>query len=556
MATSPATTFDHSYDVIVVGSGAAGMSTAMGAADEGLNVLILESAETWGGNTARSGGGMWLPNNPLMRRDGVGDSREDALTYLEATVGDEGRSTSRARKEAYVDSVDDFVLTAEKYGMRFARAAEYPDYYPELPGGKIGRSIEVEPFDTHRIGEWWERCEAPAALPLKTDDVWLVSRSWSTVSGMVRGAQVVGRALRGAVRRQRLAGIGAGLASAFLDIVVQQQGTELWLESPLEELLIEDGRVVGVRTTRDGRPITIGATRGVMLAGGGFEHNAAWRLELQGVEGHSSGAHSNVGSVIALAREAGAATELMDDAWWGGSVAAPPGGEPAFIVAERSLPHSLMVDAQGDRFVNESESYVDLGHHMLEHDKNGAYWLVMDAQFTRRYLRTFALDPKGNRAMREAGILVKAPTLAELARGIDVDPTRLTSTVDRFNAFSRAGIDGDFGRGNSAYDRYYGDPLNLPNPNLGTVEKGPFTAYRVVVGDLGTKGGVVADEHSRALREDGTPIAGLYTSGNTSASPMGRTYPGPGSTLGPAVVFGMRAARHMARAPRPNAEGA
>jgi 3-oxosteroid 1-dehydrogenase len=184
---------------------------------------------------------------------------------------------------------------------------------------------------------------------------------------------------------------------------------------------------------------------------------------------------------------------------------------------------------------------------MLEHDKNGPYWLIMDARFTRRFLRTFALDPKANRAMADAGIVVKAHTIAELATRIGADPERLAATIDRFNGFAKAGVDGDFGRGNSAYDRYYSDPLTRPNPNLGPIGKPPFLAYKVVIGDLGTKGGVVTDAHGRALREDGTVIEGLYSAGNNSASVMGRTYPGPGSTIGPAVVFGVRAARHMAR---------
>ncbi|MBN8881881.1 MAG: FAD-binding protein, partial [Salana multivorans] len=272
----------------------------------------------------------------------------------------------------------------------------------------------------------------------------------------------------------------------------------------------------------------------------------------QGVDGEPSGNPGNLGPPIEAAREVGAALELMDDAWWGASLAPPPGGQPAFIVGERSMPYSLMVDARGRRFANESESYVDLGHHMLELDGGaGPYWLLTDARFSRRYLRTFAMDPRAMKAMRAAGIVVEARTLTELARRIDVDATTLRESVERFNGFARSGVDGDLGRGNSAYDRYYGDPTVHPNPNLGPVERGPFTAYRVVLGDLGTKGGVVTDADARALREDGGVIDGLYAAGNTSASVMGRTYPGPGSTIAPAVVFGLRGARHMARAARP-----
>jgi 3-oxosteroid 1-dehydrogenase len=543
-------TFDHTYDVVVVGSGAAGFATAMGAVDEGLSVLVLEGSGKWGGSTAMSGGGMWLPNNPLMRRAGIGDSREEAITYLEATVGDVGLAASRERKEAFVDGVEDFVTTAEKYGMVFVRATDYPDYYPELAGGKIGRSIEVKPLDAKAIGGWWKTISAPSAMPVKTDDVWLLGRAWSTPAGFVRGAQFVFRALGGAVRGRRLVGIGAGLATSFLQALVLRHRVPLWLNAPLEELVIVDDRVAGVRITRDGRPVSVGATRGVMLAGGGFEHNTEWRLKYHGIEGAPSGNPANRGRPIEIAQQAGAAVELMDEAWWGASIAAAPGHDPAFIVGERSLPYSIMVDAAGKRFANESESYVDMGHHMLEHDKDGPYWLIADARHARRYLRTFALDPKINKAMREAGIMAKAPTLGALATRIGVDPGALRATVERFNGFARSGVDGDFGRGNSAYDRYYGDPTVHPNACLGPLAKGPFTAFKVVIGDLGTKGGVVTDPDGRALREDGTVIDGLYAAGNNSASVMGRTYPGPGSTIGPAAVFGMRAARHMAARPR------
>ncbi|ROR96346.1 3-oxosteroid 1-dehydrogenase [Salana multivorans] len=541
------------YDVVVIGSGGAAFATAMGAVDEGLSVLMVESTDRWGGSTAMSGGGMWLPDNPLMRRDGVGDSREEALAYLEATVGDVGRAASRERREAFVDGVEDFVTTAERFGVRFARATDYPDYYPELPGGKIGRAIEVAPLDSKILGEWWETLRGALPLPAMTNDVWLLGRAWSTPSGMVRGARVVGRILGGVVTGKRLVGIGNAWATAFCKAVVVDRGVELWLGSPLTSLVTDDdGRVTGVRVTRDGVEVEVAARRGVMLAGGGFEANREWRRRYQGVDGEPSGNPGNLGHPIEAAREVGAALELMDDAWWGASLAPPPGGHPAFIVGERSMPYSLMVDARGRRFANESESYVDLGHHMLELDGGaGPYWLLTDARFSRRYLRTFAMDPRAMKAMRAAGIVVEARTLTELARRIDVDATTLRESVERFNGFARSGVDGDLGRGNSAYDRYYGDPTVHPNPNLGPVERGPFTAYRVVLGDLGTKGGVVTDADARALREDGGVIDGLYAAGNTSASVMGRTYPGPGSTIAPAAVFGLRGARHMARAARP-----
>lgn len=538
--------FDETYDVVVVGSGAAAFATALGAVDAGLRVVMLESTAKWGGNSAMSGGGMWLPNNALMQRDRVGDSRAEALSYLEATVGEEGKATSRERKEAFVDGVADFVTTAEKHGMQFVRAKEYADYYPERPGGKLGRAIEHRPFNVRRIGAWWRSTRAPAALPILTDDVWLLGRSWVTWQGFWRGARFVFRALGGLLRGAKLAGIGAGLTASFLEVVVLRHKADLWLETPLEDLVEEGGRVIGVRATRNGKSITIGATRGVMLAAGGFDYNRAWRRQYHGIDGAPSGSPGSLGKPIEIAMAHGAATELLDDAWWGASVAPTSVSGASFIVGERSFPYSILVDAKGERFANESESYVDLGHHMLEHDKDGAYWLVSDKRHGQRYLRTFFVDPKVASAMKKEGVVFIEPTLSELAKKIGVEPIKLERTVERFNGFVRAGVDGDFGRGNSAYDRYYSDPTVGQNPNLGAIEKGPFTAFKVVIGDLGTKGGVVTDTHGRALREDGSVIEGLYSAGNNSASVMGRTYPGPGSTLGPAVVFGLRAARHMA----------
>ncbi|MHA6513322.1 FAD-binding protein [Tessaracoccus sp. Z1128] len=539
-------TFDHSFDVVVVGSGGAAMATALGAVDEKLDVVMLESTDKWGGSTAMSGGGMWLPNNPLMRRERVADSRESALEYMEACIGDAGRATSRERKEAFVDSVADFVTTAERYGVQFVRAGEYPDYYPELPGGRIGRAIEVKPLDSKVLGEWYHTMRLTAPLPIKTDDVWLLQRAWSTWSGFKRGAELVFRLLSFVGTGRRGVGIGAALATAMFAGVVQKGGAKLWLSSPVEDLIIDGDRVVGVRITHEGRTQTVGARRGVMLAGGGFDHNTQMRLQYHGIQGDSSGNPGNLGGPIVMAQRAGAAVELMDDAWWGASVAPAQGGGPSFLVGERALPYSIMVDREGSRFANEAESYVDLGHHMLEHDRDGDFWLIGEARHARRYMRAYALDPRANKKLAAEGSMAKADTVELLARRIRMEPAKLRATVDRFNAFARAGVDDDFGRGKSAYDRYYGDPSVIPNPNLGPLEKGPFTAYRVVIGDLGTKGGVLTDEHARALREDGSVIEGLYAAGNNSASVMGRTYPGPGSTIGPAAVFGLRGARHMA----------
>lgn len=545
------TAWTNEYDVVVAGSGMAGMAAAITAADAGLGVLMLESTDRWGGSSAMSGGGLWLPNNPVMQREGIGDSREEALEYLDQTVGDAGPATSRARKEAFVDNVESFVAMAERLGMRFAAAKDYPDYYPELPGGKIGRAIESEPFDVKQIGDWWasSRGQDGVPAPVKTDDFWLLSRAWSTPAGFARGARVVGRVLGQAVRGRRSVGMGAAVMSALFDIS-QRLGVETWLSTPVEELVLEKDRVVGVRATQQGREVRVRAARGVIFGGGGFDHNIEWRERYHGVDGRdSSGSTGNVGLAIAVGEAAGAAVDLMDDAWWGGSV--PPIGtddSAAFLVSERSMPFSIIVDSRGERFANESESYVDLGHHMFERQRTapGRFWMITDARHARRYLRSYALDPRVNKKRVEAGVQASAPTLSKLSELIGLNAGRLIATVLKFNGFARAGVDADFGRGNSAYDRYYSDPLVRPNPNLGPLEKAPFTAIELVAGDLGTKGGLLTDEFARVLRPDGSVIEGFYASGNCSASVMGRTYPGPGSTLGPAAVFGHIAARHIA----------
>jgi 3-oxosteroid 1-dehydrogenase len=238
----------------------------------------------------------------------------------------------------------------------------------------------------------------------------------------------------------------------------------------------------------------------------------------------------------------------MDDAWWGFSVPDPDGKTPMFTLAERSFPFGLIVDQTGERYVNESASYVDVAHAMLERDQHTPAvpsWLIVEVRHRRRYL--FAALMQGSGRLEDAGIVEKAETIDALADALGMDGDRLQRTIDRFNAFAETGVDEDFGRGNTAYDRYYSDPRVGPNPNLGAVERGPFTAIQLVPGDLGTKGGLLCDEDSRVLGTDGTPIEGLYAAGNSSASPMGRTYPGAGATIGPAMVFGYRAAKHMAR---------
>jgi len=538
--------WDREVDIVVAGTGAAGLTAAIAAADSGLSVLVVESTDKWGGTTMLSGGGLWMPNNPLMAKLGIADSKADALTYMDDVIAECGPASSPARRRAFVDAVPAVFDDLARLGIPWAAAKDYPDYYPDRPGGKVGRGIEVKPFDSKRLGDWVKQSRYREGLPapLKTDDVWLLSRAWSTPSGFVRGARFVFRTLGGIVTGKKLFGLGSALVMRLMEIV-RRQGTEVLLSTPITDLVLDDGRVVGAVVTSNGRTLRIRARKGVVLGAGGFAQNKEWRQRYHGIDGNSSAAAGDQGTAIDAGRRAGGALALMDDAWWGSSVPSPAGAQ--FMLSERSMPYGIIVDQSGSRFTNESESYIDFGHDMIERDKTVAAipsWIIVDVRHRRRYL--FSPLLLGGKGLVENGTVVKAKTLDELATALKIAPSALRATVDRFNGFARTGIDEDFGRGRTVYDNYYGDPTVKPNPNLGALEKGPFTAVKVVPGDLGTKGGLLTDEHARVLDESGAPIEGLYAAGNTTASVMGRTYPGPGSTIAPAVVFAYLAAKHAA----------
>ena len=341
--------------------------------------------------------------------------------------------------------------------------------------------------------------------------------------------------------------MGQALA-AGLRVGLTRAGVDVRLNTPLVDLQVEGDRVTGV-VTADG---VVGARRGVILASGGFEQNLEMREKYQrapiGTD-WTVGAAANTGDGITAGLKLGAALDLMDDAWWGPSL--PLTGGPWFALAERSRPRCIMVDARGERFVNESAPYVEAVHAMYgDGDGPGEHiptWLVFDQRYKDRYMFT-GVGPRQPLPGRwfKAGIAVKSGSLAGLAAKMDVPADGLEATVERFNGFARNGVDEDFQRGVSKYDHYYGDPRNKPNPSLGPLDKAPYYAVKIVPGDLGTKGGLRTDEQARVLREDGSVVPGLYAAGNVSAAVMGRTYAGPGATIGPAMVFGYLAATRLA----------
>jgi 3-oxosteroid 1-dehydrogenase len=540
-------------DVVVVGSGAAGMTAALTAAHRGLAVVVVEKAPHFGGSTARSGGGIWIPNNSVLRRAGVSDSPENAAAYLEHLLGD---TVPEPRRRAFLEHgprMLDFVIAHTP--LRFAWVPGYADYYPEAPGGvAAGRSIEPRPLDAKVLGPELDHLNppymaAPSGMAITAADFRWLNLIARHPRGLLRAARVFGRRLRGGrvltLGQALAAGLRAGLAAARVPV-------ELGVS--LVDLEVDDGRVTGVRVLRDGTEEVLRARRGVVVASGGFERNAAMRARYQrapiGTD-WTTGAVTNTGDGIEAGQRIGAAVDLMDDAWWGPSV--PLTGGPYFCLAERTLPGCILVNGAGRRFVNEAAPYVDAVHAMYDGHATGVEhvpsWLIADQRYRNRY--PFAgLGPRRPFPGRwyKAGAVHSAPTLGELAASIGVPGDALAATVEEFNGFARRGRDEGYGRGDSAYDRYYGDPRQQPNPCLGPLDVAPFHAVRIVPGDLGTKGGLRVDERSRVLREDGSVIAGLYAAGNAGASVMGRTYAGAGATIGPAMTWGYVAALDLATA--------
>jgi 3-oxosteroid 1-dehydrogenase len=548
-------------DVVVVGSGAAGMTAALTAARHGLRVVVAEKSGKYGGSTARSGGGVWIPGNEVLRKAGVADTPEEAREYLAHVAGP---GVGAERQRAFLDRGPDMLsFVTANAPLKLAWVPGYADYYPEAPGGKAeGRSVEPAPMDAHVLGAEEANLNppylpVPPGVAITQGDYRWLSLGPRHPRAIWAGMKFTGRLARGRLLRQRTISLGQAL-TAGLRAGLLRADVPVWLDTPLAGLVVEDGAVTGVTVRRpSGETEVVRASRGVILAAGGFERNAEMRRRYQPSPAGSdwtTGGTGNTGDAIVAAEAIGAALDLMDDAWWGPSIPLPKG--PYFLLAERSLPGCILVNAAGQRFVNEAAPYVDAVHAMYDGHATGVShipsWLIFDQRYQGTYV--FAGRQPGRRFPSrwfEAGVVRSAPSVAELAVSIGIDAQALQKTVTRFGEFAASGRDEDFHRGDSAYDRYYGDPRVRPNPNLAPLRKPPFYAVKMVPGDLGTKGGLVTDARARVLRGDGSVIAGLYAAGNTSAAVMGHSYAGAGATIGPAMTFGYIAALDIAGCLRP-----
>ena len=559
----------YECDVLVAGSGCAGMAAAITARHRGLDVLIVEKEPRFGGTTARSGGWLWIPGTSLARAYGINESPDQARSYLRHEAGN---NYDAARVDAFLaagpEAVDFFTTET---ALRFDMPLVFPDYHAEAPGGaQGGRSMVTRPFDGRELGEHIKDLGAP--LPELTvfgmmlgsgKEIIHFMRATKSLTSAIYVARRLSRHFLDLLRYGRGMTLTNGnalagrLAKSALDLKIP-----LWLSSPVRELIVENGAVRGAHVVREGRTIEVRARRGVVLACGGFPHDVARRKAMfphapTGAEHYSPGPVGNTGDGLRLAETAGGQIENRlpnAAAWVPVSLTTRKDGSrgvmPHFI--DRAKPGVIAVMRDGKRFGNEGNSYHDFVQAMTKAAKPGeeiAAFLICDHKALRKYgLGCVPPFPMPTGHHLRTGYLLRGATLADLAATAGIDAKGLADTVAQFNAEAAEGRDPAFGKGSRAYNRYQGDALHGPNPCVAPLKDGPFYAIKMVIGDLGTYAGIVTDANARALDADGHVIPGLYAAGNDMASIMGGNYPGAGITLGPALTFGYIAGRHLAEA--------
>jgi 3-oxosteroid 1-dehydrogenase len=540
-------------DLLVIGSGVTGAVAALAAHARGLRPLVVEKTDLVGGNSAMSGGLMWVPDNPLQQEDGVADSSALARTYLEAVLGETSRASSAQRRTAFLEQGPRMISFLREQGLELRRCAGYSDYYPEAPGGLgAGRSVRMATFDVNRLGPWRpllrQRNLFPG-VPIHMEEVAAANVVTRTRKGAATVGRVAGRALGGRLRGRRPDSLGASLMGALL-LALVERGIPVHTDVALTELTRDaDGVTGAVLADTDGTAATVRA-RAVLLASGGFSLNDVMRKQYGRAPASTAwtlAGPGDTGDGILAGQAVGGAVELMDEAIWMGTSVRPDGTREMHLY-DRGLPHSIVVDSTGSRFVNESVDYARFGQAIYRrNDEVPAVpaWLVLDSRHRNRYNLGDMLARVTPRSLIRQGYLRKADTLEELARACGIDATGLRATVARFNGMAARGVDLDFHRGESHYDRHLGDPRTTPNPALGPIDKAPFYAVPCFPGDVGTTGGLLTDEHSRLLDDDGRVIPGVYAAGTCAATLMGRAYPGPGASIAAGATFGYIAATHL-----------
>lgn len=556
----------ESYDVIVVGSGAAGATAALRAADLGLSVLVVEKAHKYGGTSATSGGVMWLPNHQLSPSD---DSREKVMEYLNHLIRSD---VQRDRLDAYVDTAPVMAHYLKSVGIPLLPSA-WPDYFAAAPSARGDRSVLVDTFDGRELGdhflhmrEQYNRFKVLGRYAMDVMEFFSLStrgpgwiktflnmawRYWSDLSTRLLGN-----------RDRRFTMGGALIGHLFKQVFAR--GVEVRLETKLEELIVANDEVIGITVSNFGRRYEIKAKYGVVLGAGGFEWNQDLRdryLKVPGLTRHSSSPEdANRGEALVAGLKIGAATEHTDACWWIPTMHMPMRSASNFEEIHQAAfdvgrPHSVCVNRNGDRFVDEACSYDEFGEAMVRDQlatgANSPCWLVFDATFREKFTAGGYMP---NLVMPDWKIpkdqwdhyIFKADTIDALAAKIHLPSDQLKQTVANMNRYAQSGIDPEFGRGSNDYDRMFGDANVTPNPCLGPINKAPYYAVLINLGDLGTKGGLKCDAKARVVDASGQPIGNLYAAGNNSGSPFGNLYPGAGGTIGPAMTFGFIAANDIA----------
>ena len=549
-------------DVVVVGSGAGGMVSALVAARNHAQVVVVEKDKLWGGTSATSGGGIWIAGSDQARAEGFEDNPDDAFTYLRALSAD---NVPDENIRAYVDNGAVMLRWITANTPVVYKAQPYPDYHAENPGGSVTgyRTHLPETFDGTPLGKdlKTQRFPSPAASLFGylnwtfAETYQLLYRSKGWLTGLIRNLAKYwfDWPLRFTSRKDRRLTLGNSLTGG-LRVALNEAGVPVWLRTPMKELVTEGGKVVGVVVERDGKPFRIAVRKGVVLAAGGFDKNQQMRdanAPLYPKAQLSGGVTSNTGDSIRAAAAIGAGTMNMQSAWAAPVFYVPGEDRGRLCTIERALPGCIMVNQKGERYLNEAASYHIVGQQMArrerEHGDGSPSWMVFDNRYRHLYPMgpLLPLVPDWLQSGPVKSILKKGSTIAELARAIGADPATLEAQVERFNRDAAKGEDPDFHRGEAAYDKMYGDYRNQPNPCLRPLTEGPFYAMPIYPGDIGTNGGIRTNARAQVVDESGQPIPGLYAVGNNAASAMGESYPGAGVTIGPAMTFGFIAARDM-----------
>ena len=566
--------WNRETDVIIVGSGLGAMTAALCLKEMGVDTIeIIEKSTKFGGTSGASGGGIWIPNNHYARACGASDSLEEAKAYINSTLT-EGQ-VPEALIDTYVNRCAEMLafVTEKASEVQYQSLEHYPDYYTQNPGAKTGhRSLEPAPINWDELGDDMQRLQETHHMMYLFDRIgftqvegqMLVTRAKGWVGVMIKllakyASETLWRFKHKTKRAKRLACGSAGTARMFL--ALKNRKIPITFECAMTEIIQDDnGKVIGIVASQNGETVHIKANKAVILGSGGYEYNQALREQYlpkpTNTEWSGGNIRTNTGDALLACQKLDAKLRLMDAAWWCTTIKAPDEPAPRLAIMEKSLPGSCVVNMRGERIANESQNYMAYQLAFFDsHSEESPNWpayMVFDKRFRDNYIVGPLLDVQTKPDKKlpasyfEDGFMAIENSIEALANKLGIDPIGLAKTIDSMNAYAKTGKDEQFNRGDSAYDRYYGDENVSPNPCLHSIDQAPFYAVRIDPGDFGTCGGMDINTHAQVLKNDDTVIDGLYAIGNCAAAIL-PAYPGPGSTLGPAMTFAYQAARHISQ---------